>query len=367
MQSDSLNVAFFGSSSFVIPILESIRVRQKQPIRKIFLEQLSFLKENNSVLPSWWLERSSLLVQKINEDSFFDKTVNIEIVVSQPDRYNRKKKVTNPVVEYSRSHNLKLFLPEKINNQYVEFEDLFKNTLDIGLVASFGQIISEDILSLPKYGFINWHPSKLPLYRGATPIQTAIRNGDREIALSWIEMIKQMDAGSIYLQLDSNLEANASFGDVAQKMGYLGAETWALVTVAKILYSKYSDSLSMLRPIAQDPQLATFCKSLTKENKYFSPKLMTAAEIYNQFRAYEFFPGTVFQDEYFKSEVKLVECQATQEKLENEGVRYNNWLTIKQFKQSKVYLVCKQDTLLEVNRISLAGGKVLNFSGFQFS
>jgi methionyl-tRNA formyltransferase len=361
------NITFFGSSEFVVPILVDIKNSSKLTLREVFLRQLEKLEIMEKVTPSWWMVHKSDLINLVESDPAFDKKPHLKVIVSQPDRLNRSKIVSNPVVIFARKHNLELFLPEKINQVKTEFKESFAEDLDLGIIASYGQIISVDILNMAKYGFVNWHPSLLPKYRGATPMQTALKHGDPNSGLSWINMTKAMDAGNIWIQLDKNLSGIRNFAELAIEKGHLGADTWSLVVVAKILETIVNESYSWLESIVQDESQVTFCKMLTKEDRMVDPKLMTAAEIYNQFRGFSSFPGTVFWDSYFGEEIKILDCRIPGE-LEDMKVarRYDDWWQIKAGRQYRVFLKCKDQTLLEIFKIGRAGGKQLEFSGFQF-
>jgi methionyl-tRNA formyltransferase len=370
---DKFNIAFFGSSEFVIPILHSIKQNQGLKLRDVFLEQLNELEniQDNFVnIDPEWLQHKSKLVEQVSKCKELDQTINLTVVLSQPDRENRGKIFSNPVVEYARKSELDVFLPEKINKSKEEFLAKYGANLDLGLVASFGQIISTDILAIPKFGFLNWHPSKLPLYRGPTPMQTALVNGDHTVALSWINMTKQMDAGNVWLQLETELGPEIGFVDMAQKIGDLGANTWTLPLVAKILERFYPES-AIIQSVAQVESDVVFCKMLVKEDKIVNPEHQTAQQIYNHWRGMQAFPGTTFVDEYFREEVKIVDClfdlemQTLDKSMEIQ--KFGNWVQIRSGKQIKTYLICAGDSLLEVRKIMRSGGKQLDFSGFLFS
>jgi len=167
--------------------------------------------------------------------------VSLEVVISQPARINRNKIIANPVSFWARNNELKLETPNKLN---LETENWENYSLDMGIVASFGQILSSKILQTPTFGLINWHPSKLPKYRGCTPIQSAIANGDDKTALSWIKMSPKMDAGVIWLQLETEIKKTDNFETIADGMGKLGAQTWSLPIVATIFEDLWGLDLS---------------------------------------------------------------------------------------------------------------------------
>lgn len=158
--------------------------------------------------------------------------VQLSLVISQPDRINRNKMVVNPISSWARSKQVVLETPLKINQEIASLQKQYE--IQAGIVASFGQILNSKVLTWPTFDLINWHPSKLPKYRGPTPIQTALASGDFETALSWIKMSKKMDAGPIWLQLPVTIETSDTFDSLALKMGQLGATTWTLPLVANL-------------------------------------------------------------------------------------------------------------------------------------
>lgn len=241
MNMDKFNIAFFSSSDFVIPIIESVYTGHGQTLKEVFEKQLKWLNDNQSdfvsVLPKEWLNLSlhNLDNKSPELQDILSKKIQLMLIVSQPDRVNHGKTVSNPVVKWSRERELLLFTPNKINK---ELEDmnivLAGKKIDMAILASFGQILSEVVLEYPSFGFVNWHPSLLPKYRGPTPMQTALASGDTTTGLSWLEMTKAMDAGDIWLQLEFELGPKIDFKSLADQMAELGANTWALPIVAKL-------------------------------------------------------------------------------------------------------------------------------------
>ncbi|MCH9616983.1 MAG: Methionyl-tRNA formyltransferase [Chlamydiia bacterium] len=126
--------------------------------------------------------------------------VNVKAIVTKPDKAkNRNKKVLAPVVKQfclDRGVEIPLYQPEKASTS--DFADILSGFApDLFVVVSYGEIISEELLSIPRLMPINIHPSLLPKYRGAAPLRTALLNGDRETGVAIIEMVKAMDAGDI--------------------------------------------------------------------------------------------------------------------------------------------------------------------------
>jgi methionyl-tRNA formyltransferase len=126
--------------------------------------------------------------------------IDVKAIVTKPDRAkNRNKKLLPPVVKQfclDQGIDIPLYQPEKAST--AEFADVLRGySPDLFVVVSYGEIISEELLSIPRLMPINIHPSLLPKYRGAAPLRTALLNGDRETGVAIIEMVKAMDAGDI--------------------------------------------------------------------------------------------------------------------------------------------------------------------------
>lgn len=129
-----------------------------------------------------------------------DSNINVSAVVTKPDRAikRNKKQIPCPVKQYVLTEKLSLNLlqPEKASTS--EFAATLKGyNPDLFVVVSYGEIISQQLLDIPKLMAINIHPSFLPKYRGASPLRSALLNGDKEVGIAIIEMVKAMDAGDI--------------------------------------------------------------------------------------------------------------------------------------------------------------------------
>ena len=306
---NTFNIAFFGSSTFVLPILKDIKLHRGDTLGKLAKEQWqNLLKDKQNfidILPNSLLE----LDESIFEQKELNKKINLITVVTQPDKEVRSKKISNPVADYARENDLPLYTPLKINDDLKTF-DKVASDLGLAIVASFGQLLSNDVLATSRYGFLNWHPSKLPLYRGSTPMQTCLLNGDRDTALSWIDMNEYMDAGDIYLQLQVELDKGTTFTELAAQMGEFGEKTWAMVAALRILEGMKSEgeevNNGMFVAKRQDYSQSTKTSLIRKEDRLIDLKIHTAKEIHNHYKAYTHFPGTWYKSDYFGQEVKLV-------------------------------------------------------------
>ena len=150
---------------------------------------------------------------------------DVVLVVTQPDKpRGRGKQVSySPVKEVALEHNIEVFQPQRIKSEE-SVEYLRKYNADVMVVVAFGQILSKEILDMPKYGCINVHGSLLPKYRGAAPIQWAVLNGDEISGVTTMKMDEGLDTGDIILKKELVLAKDETAGSLFERMTALGAE-----------------------------------------------------------------------------------------------------------------------------------------------
>jgi len=178
------------------------------------------------------------------------------------------------------------------------------NNFDLLIVASYGKIIPKKFLDLPRHGSINVHPSLLPKHRGASPIQTAILNGDKVTGVSIMVMDEKMDHGPII----SNLQF-----PISQKYNYKELETLLAVKGAKLLEEIIPIFLSgKIKAKDQDHSKATFTKILRREDGEVGLD-DDPHEIERKSRAFDPWPGiyTIWKGK----RIKLLEIEVEENKL----------------------------------------------------
>ena len=180
-------------------------------------------------------------------------------VFTQPDRpVGRKAVLTPPPVKAAA---LELGLPvhqfEKIRNR--EGCDAIRAFQpDLYAVVAFGQLFSEENLSIPPLGAINVHGSLLPLYRGASPMQQSVMDGQAVVGVSTMMLVKRMDAGDVLMRAETPLGENETYGELSLRLSELGAD----------LFMRTLSALERgeLTPVPQDETQATYCKMLTRDS-----------------------------------------------------------------------------------------------------
>ncbi len=149
----------------------------------------------------------------------------IVLVVTQPDKKKGRKGILTPppVKEWAVKNNISIFQPVKLREKQ-NIEELEKYEADVIVVAAFGQILPKEVLDMPKYGCINVHASLLPKYRGASPIQWAILNGDDETGVTTMQMGVGLDDGDILLQKKVPISSEDTGGSLFDKLSKVGAD-----------------------------------------------------------------------------------------------------------------------------------------------
>lgn len=149
----------------------------------------------------------------------------IVLVVTQPDKKKGRKGILTPppVKEWAVKNNISIFQPVKLREKQ-NIEELEKYEADVIVVAAFGQILPKEVLDMPKYGCINVHASLLPKYRGASPIQWAILNGDDETGVTTMQMDIGLDDGDILLQKKVPISSEDTGGSLFDKLSKVGAD-----------------------------------------------------------------------------------------------------------------------------------------------
>jgi methionyl-tRNA formyltransferase len=185
------------------------------------------------------------------------------LIVTTPDKPKGRKLVITPTLVkiWAEKREIKVITPAKLDNQSVEELNRLNSelNLDLFVVASYGKIIPESVLDIPKYKCLNIHPSLLPKYRGASPIQSAILADDRNTGVSIMVMDKEMDHGPLIARIEHTPEKwPLKLIELKNLLGKIGAEK-----LAEIMPKWVSGEI---KPEEQNHNEATFTKKITKED-----------------------------------------------------------------------------------------------------
>ncbi len=213
-----------------------------------------------------------------------DRHYDVAAVVTKPDsRRGRKSKLVEPAVKtLAKKHGIKVFQPNKVAEIT---EALAALQADFAVLAAYGKILPKRTLDLfEPIGIINIHPSLLPRYRGPSPIEAAIINGDSKTGVSIMKLVAEMDAGPVFVQAELQLASQETKPELYDKLAALGV-------------TALSDSLGditsgSLKPKPQPNSSVTYTTLLTKEMSFVDPLTDDAYVIERHVRAYLGFPKT---------------------------------------------------------------------------
>jgi len=186
-----------------------------------------------------------------------DPRFTVRLVVTQPDRpAGRGQRLTaSPVKRVAQELGLPVYQPESLRSPESR-KRLERVPADLYVVAAYGEILPKAILRLPQRGAVNVHPSLLPKYRGASPVQAVILNGDEETGITVIEMTARMDAGPILAQYRVPVLPRETAGELSARLAALAAEQ------LPDLLDRYVRG--EIVPIPQDEAQASYTRPLTK-------------------------------------------------------------------------------------------------------
>jgi len=202
------------------------------------------------------------------------------LVVTAPDKpVGREQIITSPPVKVvAQKYDIKILQPEKILDSKFQILD---SKPDLIVVAAYGQILPKEILDIPKHGCLNIHPSLLPRWRGPSPIQYAILNGEKKTGVTIILMDEKIDHGPILSQKEVIIDENETGKTLHEKLTNLGARL-LLETILNL-------ERRLIKPQPQDESKVTYSKVLARQDGKINWR-KTAEEIERQIRAFDLWP-----------------------------------------------------------------------------
>lgn len=273
------------------------------------------------------------------------KSENIEIlsVVTQPDRpAGRKQELLPPPVKVlAEELNLQIEQPEN----KTELEDILQEyKADFFIVISYGMILTDNILKMPKIACLNTHASILPHYRGASPIQQSLLNGDSETGVSFIKMDSQLDHGDIYLIKRVKIDHKDDFITLSKKLAISSA-----LILPTLLIDIKDDFLTA---VPQNHKQADYCKKITKEMGKVDFNKMDADTIINMHRAFIAWPGihTKIEDK----NLKLLKVSKSNKKIIDKNFLIEN---------HQLFAKCKKGTI-KIEKLQMEGKKAMDTKEF---
>jgi len=182
----------------------------------------------------------------------------VELIITQPDKPSGrgKKLMPCPVKKAALDLNIPCYQPLKIKKDEIALEKIKEIQPDLNVVVAYGQIIPSSIIYLPRYHSLNVHFSLLPKYRGASPVQWALLNGEEKTGITIFELNEKMDEGDILTQKEIEILPEENAGELESRLAPIGAD-FLIETIARI---------GKISPHKQDHSRATYAHKLSKED-----------------------------------------------------------------------------------------------------
>lgn len=223
------------------------------------------------------------------------------VIVTSPDRPQGRGMhvAASAVKQWAEKNSVPVLQPETLDAVFKK--ELASYDLDLGIVVAYGAIIPASILSIPRRGILNVHPSLLPKYRGASPIESAILAGDSDTAVSLMLMDEKMDHGPVLKTEPLNIE-NKKASQVKQEAGTIGGGMLALIMPEWIT--------ERVEAVPQNHAKATFTKKIKKEDGLIDPVGSPELAL-RKIRAFDEWPGAYFFVEKNGKKMRVVVKDAT--------------------------------------------------------
>jgi methionyl-tRNA formyltransferase len=271
------------------------------------------------------------------------------LVVSQPDKAAGRNLRTQscPVADYAKRKGLDLYQPQDINAAE-SLEKIIALGPKLLITASYGSLLKRELRRIPKYGALNLHPSLLPKYRGATPIQSALLQGEEVTGVTIFKLNARMDAGPIFAQEEIPIAPDDNYSSLHDKLAALAADM-----LMDLLPRIFSGSAVTHE---QDEIQATHTCKLRKEDLLLDWG-RPASEVLSRIRAFSFVPGaySFWQD----APLKILRAEATENPSQNVPGSVGRIIN------NIGFTVNCRDRQLLVTAVQPAGKKVMAASAFQ--
>lgn len=275
------------------------------------------------------------------------KEHEVTAVISQPDKPKGrgKKMQPTPVKVLAEENNIPVYQPARIKDD--EFCDFLETIeADLFVVVAYGQILSERILNMPKYGCINVHGSLLPKYRGAAPIQWSVINGDTLTGVTIMYMDKECDTGDMIIKENIDITPDDTYETLHDKMAPVGADL--LIKAIKLIENNGA------RAEKQDNSIATYAPMIKKDLGHID-WTKSAEEIRNLVRGLNPMPGAYTS--YNGEIIKIWNCEVIDKCNGTAG-------EITEIDSKKGFTVCCGSKSLIIIQMQAKGGKRMNTSDY---
>ena len=291
-------------------------------------------------------EFGAIILDKLCQSEY--KPVLVATSLDKP--VGRKQVITpSPVKMTAEKYKIPVAQPENIKDIKSEIQNLKP---DLVVVAAYSQLIPKDILEIPSFGFLNVHPSLLPKYRGPSPIQYAILNGDEEAGVTIMLMDEKLDSGKIVSLSRLSISEEITAEQLTEKTADLGAKL-LLNIIPKWINNE-------IEPNSQDEKRATYTKILKKEDGKVDWQ-KPVEEIERKVRAFSLWPGTYtfWQNKGKTVKIKILKTRVYKS---SQQKRYDIGKVLV-VPQNEIGVQCKEDFLV-IEKLQIEGKKESNAEEF---
>lgn len=238
------------------------------------------------------------------------KNTDLKLIFTKEDKRNARgnKIIYSPVKQFGLDNDIEVIQPKRMKDEEV-IDKIKEINPDLIVVVAYGKILPKEIIDIPKYGIINVHSSLLPKYRGASPIHSAILNGDKESGVSIMYIEEGLDSGDVILKETCEITEDDTLGTLHDRLKELGAigleKALKLIEVGEVKAEK------------QDDSKATFVKPITKEQAKIDWN-NTKEVIFNQIRGLNPFPGAYTHNEKNEN-IKIYKSEKLEKEYDGEN------------------------------------------------
>ena len=238
------------------------------------------------------------------------QNTDLKLIFTKEDKRNARgnKIIYSPVKQFGLDNDIEVIQPKRMKDEEV-IDKIKEINPDLIVVVAYGKILPKEIIDIPKYGIINVHSSLLPKYRGASPIHSAILNGDKESGVSIMYIEEGLDSGDVILKETCEITEDDTLGTLHDRLKELGAigleKALKLIEVGEVKAEK------------QDDSKATFVKPITKEQAKIDWN-NTKEVIFNQIRGLNPFPGAYTHNEKNEN-IKIYKSEKLEKEYDGEN------------------------------------------------
>lgn len=249
---------------------------------------------------------------------------NVKAVVTTKDKQGKRNKalIESPIKLEAKKLNLNILQPQKLD---IGFLEQIKDC-EMGVLFSYGKIIPQNVINVFKYGILNIHPSILPKYRGASPIISALLNGDSHTGISIIKLTKDLDAGDILMQKIIEIEPNDNNITLSNKISHIAS----LMIICAVEFTE----LGLIKPAPQKENVS-YTKKFSKNDAFINFELDDAETIVKKVKAFLGYLEAFF---YYNGKIYKILKASVVDKNSDPG-------TVLEVSKSSLVVACKNKSI----------------------